>query len=295
MIEMNCIERPRGFQSGKSLDRIKMPAMRLWFFSLVLVAATCLAQNTVQEQNAELARYENTVLVLRVPYSGPKLRFKADGHPEGDQSTGEWMNSGFISVHSLHTDGKQIKIAGKRCVLAYDIAQQKLAADAVGDPVSIEIKQASPDAVGLTSAMLAVFEQRDVAERLKDYWHPDFDTTADWLQQTKGRAEKPIATLEGNRNVYAVTVGVVVPPKLVSAPDPVYPEPLRNARTQGTSVLYMVVDEHGDPALVSLFKSSDPAFDDSSIVAIGHWKFKPATLGGKPVAVMIRVEVNFRI
>jgi len=36
-------------------------------------------------------------------------------------------------------------------------------------------------------------------------------------------------------------------------------------------------------------------FDEQAVHAVQMWKFEPAMKDGKPVPVMIKVEVNFRL
>lgn len=101
--------------------------------------------------------------------------------------------------------------------------------------------------------------------------------------------------LDGAHPVYRVAPGVVDPPKPISTPDPECPESGRLKRQENTSRASMIVDENGDPALISLNIETKPTFDTMSVAAISRWKFKPATLNGKPVAVLISVEINFRL
>jgi protein TonB len=37
------------------------------------------------------------------------------------------------------------------------------------------------------------------------------------------------------------------------------------------------------------------AFDEKAIDAVKTWRFKPATLNGKPVAVQVAVEIEFHL
>ena len=76
---------------------------------------------------------------------------------------------------------------------------------------------------------------------------------------------------------------------------PEYSEEARKAKYQGTVVLWMIVDPNGSPRDVRVTRSLGMGLDQKAIEAVRKWKFEPAMKDGKPVAVQISVEVNFRL
>jgi TonB family protein len=84
-------------------------------------------------------------------------------------------------------------------------------------------------------------------------------------------------------------------PKATFAPAPDYPEHLRGTGAQGQVILWMIVDEKGMPKDVKVARSLSPELDAKAIEAVKRWRFQPATKDGKPVAVQINVEVEFRL
>ena len=70
-------------------------------------------------------------------------------------------------------------------------------------------------------------------------------------------------------------------------------EKARHQGIEGTVVLTIVVDATGNVTDVKVVQALDPGLDDSAARTVRTWKFQPATRGGKPVAVGIRVEVSF--
>jgi protein TonB len=44
-----------------------------------------------------------------------------------------------------------------------------------------------------------------------------------------------------------------------------------------------------------LVKSVGYGLDESALEAVGEYRFEPATLNGKPIAVRVTVEVNFQL
>lgn len=95
-------------------------------------------------------------------------------------------------------------------------------------------------------------------------------------------------------SVYRVGGGVSAP-QLVYAPDPEFSDEARRARFQGACVVSLVVDAQGNPQRVRVIRGLGMGLDQKALDAVRNYKFKPATLQGKPVAVEVNVEVTFRI
>jgi TonB family protein len=89
--------------------------------------------------------------------------------------------------------------------------------------------------------------------------------------------------------------GKVLPPVAVSTPEPAYPSAGSKARMQGIETLRVIVGVDGNVHDPRIVKSLSPAFDAESIAAVQRWKFKPASRDGKPVAVIMNIEVDFHL
>jgi TonB family protein len=89
--------------------------------------------------------------------------------------------------------------------------------------------------------------------------------------------------------------GGVSAPRALDTPDPEYSEEARKAKYQGTVVLWLIVDENGKPRDIKIARSLGMGLDQKAIEAVRRWKFEPAMKDGRPVAVQINVEVNFRL
>jgi periplasmic protein TonB len=84
-------------------------------------------------------------------------------------------------------------------------------------------------------------------------------------------------------------------PQAVSTPDPEYTEEARTAKTQGTCILWMIVDETGHPRNIRVIRGLGHGLDAKAIEAVQQWRFEPALKDGKPVNVQISVEVGFHL
>jgi periplasmic protein TonB len=94
--------------------------------------------------------------------------------------------------------------------------------------------------------------------------------------------------------VYKVGGGISAP-QAISTPDPEYTEEARNAKTQGTCILWLIVDDHGNPRDIRVVRGLGHGLDAKAIEAVKQWRFQPAEKDGHPVNVQISVEVGFRL
>jgi TonB family protein len=94
--------------------------------------------------------------------------------------------------------------------------------------------------------------------------------------------------------VYRIGGGVSVP-VVVSKRNPWYTPEARIAHIQGTVLLRMVIGADGIPRDVVVARSLDPGLDREAITAVKAWRFRPGMKDGKPVAVLVTVEVSFRL
>jgi bla regulator protein blaR1 len=107
-------------------------------------------------------------------------------------------------------------------------------------------------------------------------------------------AAEPAHWLAPRNQIYHIG-GDVSAPELIFAPDPEYTEKARQAKYQGICVLALIVDEQGNPQRVQVVRHLGMGLDKKAVEAVRQYRFKPATLRGKPVPVEVNIEVNFRI
>lgn len=89
--------------------------------------------------------------------------------------------------------------------------------------------------------------------------------------------------------------GGISAPLAISTPDPEYTQQARDAKTQGTCVLGLIVDEQGRPRDIRVIRGLGYGLDQKAVDAVRQWRFQPARKDGAPVNVEIRVEVGFRL
>jgi TonB family protein len=89
--------------------------------------------------------------------------------------------------------------------------------------------------------------------------------------------------------------GGVSAPSVIFKVEPEYSEEARKAKFQGTVILFVVVDEKGNPRDLKVIRPLGLGLDQKAIEAVEKWKFSPGKKDGKPVAVQATIEVNFRL
>jgi protein TonB len=89
--------------------------------------------------------------------------------------------------------------------------------------------------------------------------------------------------------------GAVSRPVAIYTPDPEFSEEARKAKFSGNVVVSLIVDANGKPRNVHVLRGVGMGLDEKAVEAVQQYKFKPAMMNGKPVAVYVNVEVNFQI
>ena len=252
--------------------------------------------------------YVGKVLTLRQFYSGPQLRFDANGNLIGSGWPDAWTVAGQIRVEHISLKNGVLDVRGQRLFLFYDSDSKSLrdvGSLSKDDPArkrfsdklvkwyaktsKVEIQigcgdlQTQDDA---TKSMNAVFVPPDepLADAVPAFWK-------NWLKRQAGEAAKPADNLKA---IDRVGKGVS-PPKVTYDPDPAYSEIARQARYQAVTVLWLVIAADGPPQDIHILKPAGMGLDEEAVRAVQTWKFNAAMKDGQPVPVQINVEVNFRL
>lgn len=89
--------------------------------------------------------------------------------------------------------------------------------------------------------------------------------------------------------------GEIGRPRQLHAPHPVYPELARRAGVEGTVVLEVRLDERGRVSEVTVLRGQRFGLTESAVDAVSRWRYEPARLGDRAVAVVMTVTVNFEL
>ena len=94
--------------------------------------------------------------------------------------------------------------------------------------------------------------------------------------------------------VVIVQGGNVRPPRLIERVEPIYPPLARQAGIEGDVLLEALLGTDGRVEQVRVV-GGRPLLATSAQAAVEQWRYEPTTLNGRPVAVLLRVTVQFRL
>ena len=122
--------------------------------------------------------------------------------------------------------------------------------------------------------------------------------------------EKVLGTIEESLPITEFTESLVTPfpgrtskaemlgvamPVCIHCPDPGYSDLARSEKISGTAILLVQVLVDGTVGQIRPQKMLGYGLDEKAYYAIKNWKLKPAMKDGNPVAVVVPVEVSFRL
>jgi protein TonB len=99
---------------------------------------------------------------------------------------------------------------------------------------------------------------------------------------------------EGCNVISAEAPGVTPPVALESAPL-AYPELARRARVEGVVVLEAIISADGLVRDVRVLRGANPLLDPTAVEAVRRWRYRPARIGERPIAVSLKVVVTFSL
>jgi len=140
----------------------------------------------------------------------------------------------------------------------------------------------------------------DYKRIIKSAW-PDFTSAdtkqavkvvKDWMKKNPDMPLLLINTLRAE--LTGKSEGDVVAAKLIKRVPPVYPRDAIRQHSSGSVELEIVVDEDGRVEQLKFVKGN-ALFKDVAIDSVRQWRYSPILIGGKAVAVLSTVTVNFKL
>lgn len=89
--------------------------------------------------------------------------------------------------------------------------------------------------------------------------------------------------------------GDITTPRLIREVKPDYSERAKNEKIQGDVMMECVVKADGTIGDVKIVKTLDPELDQAAMEAAKQWLFDPGTRGGKPVNVLVTIQITFTL
>jgi TonB family protein len=236
------------------------------------------------------SKLQGRACVLTEPRQGKKLTFSPEGKLLGNPARGTWpAHAGFL-IESVKAHKAQIELKGNRLLIYFDTKGKRQAA-VTSSSLEIDLELGQNAGSGdVDEAMGHILMVRGSSPA--DVPPPEIPDSA--LASLGENKIIVIGKMPDGNPIYQVT-RPVEPPRPTRTPDPVYPEELRKKRIQGTAVLRVVTDADGTVHSIKIVKTPEPGFEVAAADAVKDWLFTPAKLSGQSVAVVIDIEVNFRL
>ena len=169
------------------------------------------------------------------------------------------------------------------------------AASAVVTPSTVAAAKESDAPLGVSPAHSAVLMNKalnnifatdidqSMMAKLPDYWQQYFTSKSEHKQY-----------MPADGNIKVVGEGVT-PPRVLNSIDPSSNEYAQKYGIAGMELLRTVVDATGVPRQMAIARPIGFGLDEKAVEAIKNSHFRPATLNGQPVPVVVDLVVTFRI
>jgi TonB family protein len=269
--------------------------------ALAVSPVCAVAQKTEDEIKARMV---GKALYLRGEWSQDKLEFDSSGHLSQSVTPIAFTLAG-VDIQTVTLSGKGLELDGQRVGLAFDkdamtrvvLPQRRAFSKAVPEKMTIRI--AVPADGDYTAALDEIFTDSFAGfySPLPDCWQwyarshhliPAVAVTA------TGSVLKP-GNLVVSTGKLRMVGGSVTAPQLTYQVDPQYTQAAGNMHYEGMSLVRVILGANGIPSNLIIVRPLGLGLDEAAVAAVAEYRFRPATEDGKPVAVELNVEVNFRI
>lgn len=269
----------------------------------MVVATTILAfgEDTKAIEGRLNAKLQNSFLMLRVPRSGKKLRFDADGsskNPIGIRGLDE-----LVQVNSVKVTKKELVLQGPRLQNGFSAEDKTVKLTRLLEPIEIHLALTDPTSeAAIAKTYRNVFLGSDEIPHGKcsDYKYvAEFaaKTTNSKIDAKPSRWQEQEAVevrLPSGATAWRLGKGMTLP-KAIKDPDPSYASAERAAHAQGTFQVLIRIDETGIITDAIALSTASAGFQQQTTDILSKWRFKPATKDGIPVASIGEVDVNFHM
>jgi TonB family protein len=214
------------------------------------------------------------ILVLRNPDRGGRLDFDRSGSLTSKPNPGSVDSDGVLQITKAKEDRERVTLEAFRLLAYFDEAKKDIAYQQQSGKIRIRISRSADEPTAVWSA------------RLQKIFFTAAEAQASFFDPMR-RAELP-------GEVIKVGPGVV-PPKPQYMPEPEYTPDAQKAKKTGIVLLQVIVTPDGHVRNARVVRSLDSGLDQKAVAAVRQWRFQPALKDGKPVAVLVNIEVAFNL
>ncbi len=269
--------------------------------AILLLCATALAQADKDIEKALKDGFANRALTLRKFYAGSKLVFDSHGELVKGGTLADWTVAGQAHIVKIKLESDRLILKGKRTYITFDEAKGMVAVDLPESDVTFEIARfpAPEGEVELSKALNVIFLTKadKLADFVPDYWRPCLPENVKRNAAGHMRcadAPSPGGGASPSDAVYRVGKDVSAPQVLEE--HDLDPTALAfSLHAHGTVILSLVVETDGKPRDIRVLRPAGMGLDERAIAAVQRWRFTPGQAHGRPVPVMVSVELTFKL
>jgi TonB family protein len=125
---------------------------------------------------------------------------------------------------------------------------------------------------------------------LPDYWKAFYH-----LPLSAGTELQVEKMNDPKSSTFKPNLAAVTPPILRLQPEPDFSEEARRKQFSGICMIKMIVDSSGVPRNLAIEQPVGLGLDEKAVDAVSRYRFTPAMKDGQPVAVALKIEVDFHI
>jgi TonB family protein len=230
-------------------------------------ALPCFAADSFKK---ELERnLKNQILILRTPVSGEKIEFGENASADLAE-TGSLQFDSVVQLRKIKVNKTNLTLEAVRLWPFYDEKQKRIAFNRTD--LKLRIRLAGTSEELLKANLARVFLDVNEMEHFL----------------------KSLQTSFADPNVFKVGADVS-PPKPTYNPEPDYSHAARQAKKTGVVLLQVVVGPDGRVRNIQVKRPVGSGLDEKAVEAVKTWRFQPALKDGKPVAVLVNIEVGFNL
>lgn len=266
---------------------------RLLLWVVACSVALSVKADERKDLEAQLKKdYIGKVMTLRAFYGGDELRYSFDGKLLEGGPVGPWTLNGMIEIIGVSLKIDKLELSGNRLYLVYNEDKESFRYLRSDVRVHIEIRLdpsgVNPTMIGEALSHVFLARNEQLAEVAPAYWR-NFLAGSDPSNRTLEQWELLVG-----RKVYRIRDGVSGP-RCLSCQDPDYSEVARQAKLQGIVVLCAIINQEGRVEHLELSRPLGLGLDESAINAVSQWRLEPARLDGRPVPVLLTIEIHFHL
>lgn len=274
------------------LKTVRVPASFLMFVvCLASFPAWCEGNRQLQDQLK--SAFKGKVGLLRNFYSGNDLHYDQNGVLQDSEATqGPWTLAG-VEITGVEVTDQGVEIVGNRLGVLY--TQEKQTFVRIGKlKIHLEKPISTADTLADIDPILGkvLIKQGDLGRVVPVYWKSYLAGTDSKSRSAAYQAPVEEGGIPTTKSASAPATEVTAP-KVLHAPDPEYTREAASHGVVGTSILTTVIDATGTPTNIAIVRPLGMGLDEEAVLAVGQWKFRPATRNGQPVRVRINIEVAF--